>query len=311
MVRLGVGCAVTRTVEDIGSVDHACAVPASDEQLWEMTAVFLAAGLSAGEQAVYFDDGTAESVLERMADDRVPVADSIAAGSLAIVPTEATRAVLRSPVAEVQDMVRGTIDGAIGHGYTGVRMTGQLSYALQRAGGVSLHEYDAALDEVVRDRPARLLCFYDRRRFPETDIDELRYQHHTEFVLPTIYDDSLLRITSTGPAAARLAGEVDHSNRPRIRRLLETTLDEALRSHSSPSDITLDLASLRFIDVAGAISLVHAAEEFPSTHRLVLTGVRPRVMRVLDRCGAPFAAQLAVRSRPDVPDRVPASMVAS
>lgn len=114
-----------------------------------------------------------------------------------------------------------------------------------------------------------------------------------------IYDDTLLRITSTGPGGARLAGEVDHSNRERIRRLLATTLDHALRSHSGPTDITLDLSSLRFLDVAGAVSLVHAAEEFPSSHRLVLTGVRPRVARVLDRCGAPFAAQLELHSRPD------------
>jgi anti-anti-sigma factor len=90
---------------------------------------------------------------------------------------------------------------------------------------------------------------------------------------------------------------VDHSNRPRIRRLLETALDQALRSHAGPTDITLDLSSLRFVDVAGAVSLVHAAEEFPSSHRLVLTGVRPRVLRVLDRCGAPFAAQLVVQPR--------------
>ena len=46
--------------------------------------------------------------------------------------------------------------------------------------------------------------------------------------------------------------------------------------------------------MAGAVGLVHAAEEFPSTHRLMLTGVRPRVARVLDRCGAPFAEQLVV-----------------
>ena len=128
----------------------------------------------------------------------------------------------------------------------------------------------------------------------------MRARHHTELVVPAIYDDGLLRITAIGPVAARVAGEVDHSNRPRIRRLLEAALDDALRSHSAPTDITLDLSSLRFLDVAGAVSLVHAAEEFPSTHRLVLTGVRPRVVRVLDRCGAPFAAQLVVEPRTDV-----------
>jgi hypothetical protein len=61
------------------------------------------------------------------------------------------------------------------------------------------------------------------------------------------------------------------------------------------------MSSLRFLDVAGAVGLVHAAEEFPDAHRLILTGVRPRVQRVLDRCGAPFATQLVVRTRDDQP----------
>lgn len=288
---------MTRTVDDLRFVDHACAVPVSDEQLWEMTAAFVAAGLAAGEQVVYFDDGTVDGVLERLSDDRVPITGSLSDGSFTIVPPDTTRATLRSPPPHVQDMICGTIDNAVEQGYTGVRVTGQLSYALQRAGGASLLQYDAALDEVVRARPVRILCLYDRRRFPDGAIEELRALHHTELVVPAIYDDNLLRITSTEPGTARLAGEVDHSNRPRIRRLLETALDQALRSYSGSTDITLDLSSLRFVDVAGAVALVHAAEEFPNSHRLVLTGVRPRVLRVLDRCGAPFAAQLVVQSR--------------
>jgi anti-anti-sigma factor len=295
---------MTRTVEDLRSVDHACAVPVSDEQLWEMTAEFVAAGLERGEQVVYFDDGTAAQVLERLADDCIEIAPAIDDGTLAIVPPESTRTALRSPVGAVAEIVAATVDGAIAQGYSGVRLTGQFNYALQRAGGVSLAEYDSVFDDVSRERPMRVLCLYDRRRFPEGAIDEMRARHHTELVVPAVYDDGLLRITTLGPAAARVAGEVDHSNRPRIRRLLEAALDEALRSHAAPTDITLDLASLRFLDVAGAVSLVHAAEEFPSSHRLVLTGVRPRVMRVLDRCGAPFAAQLVVRPRPE-PDPYP------
>jgi anti-anti-sigma factor len=291
---------MTRTVEDLRSVDHACAVPVSDEQLWEMTAEFVAAGLDRGEQVVYFDDGTSAHVLERLADDRVLVGPSIEDGSFAIVPPDATRTTLRSPLPAVAEIVTATVDGAVAQGFSGVRLTGQFNYALQRAGGVSLAEYDTVFDDVSRERPVRILCLYDRRRFPDGAIDEMRARHHTELVVPAIYDDGLLRITAIGPAAARVAGEVDHSNRPRIRRLLEAALDDALRSHSAPPDITLDLSSLRFLDVAGAVSLVHAAEEFPSSHRLVLTGVRPRVMRVLDRCGAPFAAQLVVEPRTDV-----------
>jgi anti-anti-sigma regulatory factor len=56
----------------------------------------------------------------------------------------------------------------------------------------------------------------------------------------------------------------------------------------------LDMAAVRFVDVATAVGLVHAAEMFPATHRLVLRRVRPGVQRLLDRCGAPFASQLHI-----------------
>jgi anti-anti-sigma factor len=285
---------MTRTVEDLRSVDHACAVPVSDEQLWELSAGFVAAGLAGGEQVMYFDDGTAESVLERLADDGVDVEKPIAEGSFEIVSPDATHTALRSPPTAMAKIISAAIDEAVAQGYAGVRLTGQFDYALQRAGGVSLAEYDAVLDDAIRERPARVLCLYDRRRFPEAVIEQLRAQHHTELVVPAIYDDNLLRITCTSPTCVRVAGEVDHSNRPRIRRQLEASLDQALRAPHSPGEVTLDLSSLRFLDVAGAVALVHAAEEFPSSLKLVLTGVRPRVMRVLDRCGAPFAAQLVV-----------------
>jgi anti-anti-sigma factor len=160
---------------------------------------------------------------------------------------------------------------------------------------------DRVLDDVVRDRPAHVLCIYDRSRYPDDVVEAMRAAHRTEVVAPAIYDDGLLRITAVGPGAARVAGEADHSNRARIRKLLEAALDRALRLPDAPTDITLDLSSLRFLDVAGAVGLVHAAEEFPNAHRLVLTGVRPGVQRVLDRCGAPFASQLVVRVRSDQP----------
>lgn len=129
--------------------------------------------------------------------------------------------------------------------------------------------------------------------------------HSSELITRALYDDSLLRVTGVGPLALRLAGEADHSNRAVIRRLLDAALDRALRSGSGSgsdsgsgsTDITLDMASLRFVDVSGVVGLVHLAEEFPDSHRLVLTGVRPRVLRSLHHCGASAAQQLVVEPR--------------
>ena len=277
---------------------HACAVPGSDEQLWEMTAAFLAAGLAVGEQVVYFDDGTADAVLQRLVDDRVPVRRPLSDGQLTVVDPAQTHAVVHGPVRDAAVLLATMIDRAVGDGYPGFRMTGQFSSGLVRADGLHLADYDAVLETVLAGRPARALCLYDRHRFPDDAIARLRAMHRIELDAPALYDDNLLRITRAAPFRLRLAGEIDHSNRPTVLRLVATTLDEALRSHSSPAALEFDLSSLRFLDVAGAVGLVHAAEGFPETHRLALHGARPGVLRVLDRCGAPFAAQLDLTPHP-------------
>lgn len=289
---------MTTTVEDCRSVDHAIAVPVSDEQLWQISAEFLAHGLGRGEHVIYFDDdGTSDRVLERLTDDGVAVAGPLREGRLAIVPSDR-----HTSPHEVAERVRASVDAALAAGYPAVRITGRLSFAVKHAAGeAGVAHYDRVIEEVVRDRPAHVLCIYDRARYPEEVVEAMRAAHRTEVVAPAIYDDGLLRITAIGPGAARVAGECDHSNRPRIRSFLEAALDRALRHPDAPTDITLDLSSLRFLDVAGAVGLVHVAEEFPEAHRLVLTGVRPRVQRVLDRCGAPFATQLVVHARSDQP----------
>jgi len=292
---------VVRIVDEVISVDHACAIADSDEHLWEVTADWLAAGITAGERALYFEDETAAAVLGRMADDRVPVRQAMADGQLVVVPTELTREYLTAPVDELERMLVGQIDATRAMGWPRLRLTGETCSALLPTGGAErVMAIERATERVLREHPStRLLCRYDRRRWNESAIDEMRRMHDTELVSPAAYDDNLLRITRHGLGVARLAGEVDHSNRMRIRTLLQTMLDQSLRSHSASTDVALDLSSLRFLDVAGAVSLVHAAEEFPSTHRLRLTGVRPRVLRLLDRCGAPFAAQLEVEPHPE------------
>ena len=45
--------------------------------------------------------------------------------------------------------------------------------------------------------------------------------------------------------------------------MVATTLDDALRTDSAPAALDLDLSSLRFLDIAGAVGLVHAARSSP------------------------------------------------
>jgi anti-anti-sigma factor len=289
---------MARTIEDLDLGTHTCLVPDSVEHSREVAAAWLAGGLSAGERVMYFEDDTAGAVLDRLADDRVPVERALTDGQFVLVPGEATRAASTGPLSGLAEMMAGVIRESEGLGWPGLRMTSETPN-LQIAMGLDFAvAYESIVDRVLREHPTvRLLCRYERRLFDEETLDAVRAVHESELITPAVYDDGLLRVTRPGPGRLRLAGEADHSNRPVIRRVLDTALDSALRSDSAPRDIVLDLASLRFVDVSGVVGLVHTAEEFPDSHRLVLTGVRPRVLRALERCGAGSAQRLAVEPR--------------
>ncbi|MDN5918139.1 MAG: MEDS domain-containing protein [Pseudonocardia sp.] len=286
-----------RAIEDLEHVGHSCMIPDSDEHVWEATAAWVASGLAAGERVLYFEDGTAERLLERLADDRVPADSAMSEGQFQIVPTEATRAVTTGPLDQVAPAMQHAIDESGEQGWPGVRIIGEAARGRIPQGLDSLVAYEQVCDQVLRDNPiARLLCLYDPAHFDEDALVAMRRVHGTELTAPPAYDDGLLRVTRPIDSMLRVAGEIDRSNRSVLRGMLDSALEQTLRAVDVPLDVTLDMASLRFLDVAGAVELLRGAQQFPGRQRLVLRGPRSRVQRVLHRCGAPTVSHLVVES---------------
>ena len=289
---------MARTIEDLDLVGHTCLVPDSDEHAWEATAAYISGGLGRGEHVVYFEDATADRLLERLADDRVPVDSAMSEGQFQIVPTEATRAVTTGPLDQVGPAMQHVIGESREQGWPGVRIIGEAAQGRIPQGLDSLVAYEQVCDQILQDNPtARLLCLYDRLRFDDGALTALRAVHGTELAGPSAYDDGLLRVTRPVPSTLRLAGEIDRSNRTVLRGMLDGALEDTLRSVEVPLDVTLDLASLRFLDVAGAVEMLRGAQQFPAAQRVLLRGPRSRVLRALQRCGAESIEQLVVEPR--------------
>lgn len=284
---------------DLSSGDHVCAIPDSEEHLSELSARFVAGGLRRDEKIFFYDDaGAADAMLRRLEEDGAPVDTPLRTGQIQIIPEEHTRATFRAPISALSESVAGTVWAAVDEGYAGARLTGQMHSSVEPGTSATLPEFDGALDSVLGHAPLTALCTYDHRHYNDEQIEIMRALHRDHLALTGAYDDGLMRIVRISATSARLAGEIDHSNRPKIASLLQSSLDTALRSADASNDIELDMASVRFVDVATAVSFVHAAETFPASHNLVLNRVRPRVQRILDRCGAPFAPQLRFSDHP-------------
>jgi anti-anti-sigma regulatory factor len=287
---------VSKTLDEIAVGDHACVVVDSDEQHWEVASGFVSGGIANEEKVFYYDSSrSAEPLLRRLREDNVDVALHLRTGQLALMPPSATDQLWRLSVEEMTGLVARTLTEAFEEGYPRVRITDEPAGAVHRPAGLALAEYDRAVHDALQGHPVTLLCQYERAQWSIAELDELCEMHPIDVITPAIYDDGLLRITRQAPFSTRVAGEIDFSNRHLVRSVIDKELDRALRTADQTNEIQVHLESLRFADVTTIVQFVQAAEGFPQSHKLVLYGVKPGIRRVLDRCGAGFAAQLTVR----------------
>ena len=78
----------------------------------------------------------------------------------------------------------------------------------------------------------------------------------------------------------RLQGELDASNRDHLHGLISSALED------HPSLLVVDLSGLDFTDCAGLSVLVWAHKHLAGCgHRLVITGAKPTVQRLLRLTG--------------------------
>src|SRR2546421_4916411 len=106
-------------------------------------------------------------------------------------------------------------DQAEADGYPGVRVTVDMSWALQRVPGVEqLFDFEAVANRLFIDRRLAAVCAYDPRRFSRAAIQRACAAH------PITPGMSMLRFARPARPGLRLSGEVDMTNRHALRGLL-------------------------------------------------------------------------------------------
>ncbi len=155
--------------------DHICAfVDGADEGLDVMTQT-VSAGLDAGDKIMLFVESllpiAVRAGLERS------VAASVAARPGQVQVLSGRDAYLpagRFEPARVIDSLVGHIEQAGRDGYRGLRLVGDMTWALSEPPGVDqLAGYEAQVNQLYMDGRALGVCLYDRRAFPRDLLREL------------------------------------------------------------------------------------------------------------------------------------------
>ncbi|WP_219416897.1 MEDS domain-containing protein [Pseudonocardia nigra] len=239
-------------VSELGA-GHACAVHRTEEEQREVSAAFVAGGLSRGDKIVVLDGPSClAGVFDRMTEDGHPPGRWERPGALEVLNRSETWRLVGSGsgASSEIDVLMGD---AVRQGWTQIRLLAVLPAALRRDAGPASVEFDRAVEFAARTWPLSALCQFDAGAGAgDAHLEQLRRQHDVLVEAPALFDDGQLRITRT-PGGLRLAGEADLRN----RRELAAVLEEAVAgAHGAPE---VDIASLRFVDAACLRLLASAA----------------------------------------------------
>ncbi|MGQ0573195.1 MAG: MEDS domain-containing protein [Pseudonocardia sp.] len=260
---------------------HAFALYRTDDEHWDLSADFLAAGLTRGERVLCLDeDGSAAAVLRRMAEDGLDPRPYRARGQLVVEPAELPPRAAGVPAGDVAAGIGKYLDDALDRGFPGFRMAFETAGVLRGSGDVDwLLEIDAACTPMWDSCPIAGLCQVDERLTAPAQHAEIRRRHAFEVTVPARYDDGQLRITGEASGHRRIVGEVDVLNREALRRELARAVTEG------PGEIRLSLASLRFADAAALRMVADTARAVAPDRRIVLERPGRFLRRLLALCG--------------------------
>lgn len=167
-------------LEELAVHDHLCLIYETREEQFAAVIPFMRIGLERGEKCVYIaDDNNGDAVLAAMGGAGIDVDGARKSGALSVISKK--EAYLREGYFDPDLMIRflrETIEAAQEEGFTALRATGEMTWALGDEIGVErLLEYEAKLNYFIPDNGIVAICQYNRARFSPEVIREVIRTH--------------------------------------------------------------------------------------------------------------------------------------
>jgi MEDS: MEthanogen/methylotroph, DcmR Sensory domain len=165
--------------EELGLGDHVAFFFKSNAERLAFVIPYMIFGLRNNERCVYIaEENTVPEILEEFKNADVDINASTASGALSVVTKHDTylRQGIFDPKAMIADLDRD-VRFALQHGFSGLRVTGEMSWALDLPSALSrLCEYE---QELYRHWPTQLagLCQYNETLFPSDVIERMADCH--------------------------------------------------------------------------------------------------------------------------------------
>jgi hypothetical protein len=273
--------ATATSVEALAPGDHACLTFSDPDERLDIVATFVQDGLKRSTRVMCLTESIPPNELAAELSDRgVPVDEAMPTNQLTIYGSEQSwLADGELAAANTIDLLTRTLDEAQRDGWAGLRVTADMCWVNRPvAAADQLPRFEAEVAKLFSDGRLTAVCQYDREVFDAVTLSFASSAHPRTVAAAVYYEDPILRVCRQHtPPGVRLAGEIDYTHVD----VLTLALNEALRLDR---DIQVNLGKLRFIDVACATAVCHAAGSLPAGRRMnVVCG--GSVLRTLDLVG--------------------------
>ncbi len=227
-------------IKDLKPGDHLCCLYRTEEEHRSLFTPFLRQGLEQHEKVVYIvATHTAKDILDYLRDDGVKVETYLASGQLSILAAHETY--LRDGFFDPDRMItllKTETERALAEGYSTLRLTGEMSWALRGvSGSEKLIEYEAKLNKFLPGSKCLAICQYDCTQFnPKLILDVIAthpivvlgteaydnfyYMSPKDFLGPD-RDEAMLQNWITNLADRNQMEEALHESEERFRHIFE------------------------------------------------------------------------------------------
>lgn len=181
-----------RRVEDLGPGDHLCCIYRTEEEHRAVLTPYLVQGLRRGEKVIYIvDSHTAEEVLLYLEEEGIETPPLLAGGQLSMLTV--SDAYMKDGIFDPDGMIamlREETEKALAEGYSALRITGEMSWALRGLpGSERLMEYEAKLNHFFPGSECLAVCQYDRRLFGPDILIDVITTHPLVVIGTNIYEN--------------------------------------------------------------------------------------------------------------------------
>jgi PAS domain S-box-containing protein len=182
-----------RQLDAMAPGTHLCALCTTHAEQMTVLAAFFRAGLRRGERCVYLADACSveQEVDDLEASSGLEAREAIGRDQFRVVT--ARESYLRAQRFDPDAMIAFLLEleeQAFADGWTGLCLAGEMTWALGAdVDGSRLFEYEARLNALPQSSRARILCVYDRTRFPSASVRAVLRTHPLAVLDDHVYEN--------------------------------------------------------------------------------------------------------------------------